>query len=428
MQGKDRFIMVCLIVVLGVFLVLPVFAAPTKVTFWYSYGGRNREITEELIKRFNESQPNYQVVGSFQGGYWEALAKFRTAVVSKTAPTVIHLETNIVPRLYETGVIENLEPYATGKNPINLNDYVFGLSQHGGYEYFGKKVPLFAMPFNRSTPIMYTNKDMLDEKGTAVPTTWDELRDVAEKLTVIGADGKPEVYGFEVPVDWWFWIAMIYQQGGRCLNEDGTEIAFKKEGIEALEYWLDMINKNNMKHPPGKEFNAWEVANNDFINERVGIIHTSTAFLYYLKESSPFKIQCAFLPKKEKYAVPTGGTFFVIWEGAKQKEKEGGWAFIKWMTELDQTIYWAQNTGYMPVRTSAINSSKMAQFYQKYPNFKISLEQLQHAFPWPFISPLYDIRELVQTNLSAPVYGLDSAEGIVEMIVREGNKFIAEHR
>lgn len=417
--------MVCVVIILG-FLALPVFAGPTKVTFWHSAAGKLREVTDELIKRFNESQSDYQVVGTYQGDYWESLAKFRVALVSRTAPALTQLETNILPRLYETGVVENLESYAMGKNPVDLNDFVPGLSQSGGYEYFGKEVPLFAMPFNRSTPIMYTNKDMLDKKGLAVPTTWDELRGAAEKLTVIRA-GEIDVYGFETPVRWWFWYAMIYQQGGRILNEDGTEAAFEKEGIEALQYWVDMVNEYKcMKHPPGKDFNAWSVAASDFVNERVGMIYHSTGALSSLTINSPFKIQCGFLPKKERYAVPTGGTYFMVWNGAKQKEKEGAWAFIKWMTELDQTIYYAQNTGYMPVRISAINSSKMAEWCQKYPNYKISLDQLQYAVPWPFFSELYDTRELVQANIDAPVLGLKSVEETVEMIAREVNKLIAK--
>ena len=427
MVGKRILVITCMITALGGLVTLPVSAARTKVTFWHSAAGKLREVTDELMKRFNESQSDYQVVGTYQGDYWESLAKFRVALVSRTAPALTQLETNILPRLHETGVVENLEPYATEKNPVNLNDFVPGLSQPGGYEYFGKEPPLFAMPFNRSTPIMYTNKDMLDKKGLAVPTTWDELRDTAEKLTVVDTKGETQVYGFETPVRWWFWYAKIYQQDGRILNEDGTEAAFEKEGIEALQYWVDMVNKYKcMKHPPGKDFNAWSVAANDFVNEKVGMIYHSTGALSSLTINSPFKIQCGFLPKKERYAVPTGGTFFVVWNGAKQKEKEGAWAFIKWMTELDQTIYYAQNTGYMPVRISAINSSKMAEWYQKYPNYKVSVDQLQYAVTWPFFSGLYDTRELVQANIDAPVLGLKSVKETVEMMVREVNKMVAK--
>ncbi|GAI34543.1 unnamed protein product, partial [marine sediment metagenome] len=112
---------------------------------------------------------------------------------------------------------------------------------------------------------------------------------------------------------------------------------------------------------------------------------------------------------------------------AEEKEKEGAWAFLKWMTELDQTIYWSQHTGYMPVRTSAVNSSKMAQFYQKNPNFKVSLGQLPYTFTYPFSSALIEIDyDIVVPNLLAPVIGLKSVEEAMEYMVEESNKCIAK--
>lgn len=430
MQGKDRFIMVCLIVVLGVFLVLPALAAPTKITFWYSYGGRNREVTEELIKRFNESQPRYRVEGSFQGGYWEALAKFRVAVVSKTAPTIIHVPESVIPKLYDAGILENLDEYARSKNPVNLNDFTPALTQDGTWDYLGgEKPPLVSIPFNRSTPVMYTNKEMLAKKGVAIPTTWDELRQAARKLTVKDSAGKVEVYGFEVPIDWWFWLAMLYQGGGQLISEDGSRAVFEKQGTEAIQFWVDMVNEEIMKHPPGKDFNSWEVANNDFINERAAIIWTSTAFLSYLTDNCPFTIQCAFLPKKVKYGVPTGGTYFIVWEGASQAEKDGAWAFLKWITELDQTLYWSQSTGYMPVRLSAINSSKMIEFYQKNPNFVVTLDQLENALQFPWSPALNDIhRQVIDRILEGPVVGVRSAKETMQEAIKEADKFLARYK
>ena len=52
---------------------------PVVAQFWYSFGGTNREVTEAHIKRFNESQSKYKIEGTFQGDYFEALAKIRAA-------------------------------------------------------------------------------------------------------------------------------------------------------------------------------------------------------------------------------------------------------------------------------------------------------------------------------------------------------------
>ena len=178
---------------------------PIVAQFWYSFGGKNREVTEAHIKKFNESQSKYRIEGTFQGDYFQALAKIRAAAATKAAPAVFHVIGEAMPQLWQQGLFENLEPYAKGPNGTNLEDFLPGQTQQTYFDYLGKPpAPLFALPFFRSTPLLYYNADMLQSKGVSVPITWNELRDAAAKMTVReGSDIK--VYGFEVPIDWWFW-------------------------------------------------------------------------------------------------------------------------------------------------------------------------------------------------------------------------------
>ena len=43
------------------------------------------------------------------------------------------------------------------------------LTQDGYFDYLGQRVPLFAIPFNRSTPILYYNEEVLRAKGEGLP-------------------------------------------------------------------------------------------------------------------------------------------------------------------------------------------------------------------------------------------------------------------
>ncbi|HEY3481742.1 MAG TPA: hypothetical protein VGL02_22825, partial [Streptomyces sp.] len=69
----------------------PAAADPIVAQFWYSFGGKNREVTEAHIKKFNESQSKYRIEGTFQGDYFQALAKIRAAAITKTAPAAFHV-------------------------------------------------------------------------------------------------------------------------------------------------------------------------------------------------------------------------------------------------------------------------------------------------------------------------------------------------
>ncbi|MDD3997840.1 MAG: ABC transporter substrate-binding protein [Sphaerochaetaceae bacterium] len=401
---------------------------PVKVSFWYSFGGNNRTVTEELVAKYNASQDKYVIEASFQGDYFESLGKFRTAVVSKNAPAVIQIIGEVLPQIYSNGIVENLEPYIEADAKMDYSDFIYGLTQEGALKSFGSEAFTFAIPFNRSTPIMYINQDMLDARGVKAPTTWDELRAAARKLTIKeGNDTK--VYGFEVPIDWWFWVALVYQAGGSITTDDGKAANFLKAGTEALTFWKEMVDEGIMKRPPGKDYNAWETANTDFINGNTAMIITSTAYLAYLTENCDFNMKCIFLPQKEKYAVPTGGTFFVMWNGASKAEKEGGYDFIKWMTEVDQTILWSQRTGYMVVRESALKDPRMVEFLDKNPNYKVSYDQLKHTFQFPFVSGLIDIqREAIQPNIEAPIVGRDTITNMLENATKMANDYISSGR
>jgi sn-glycerol 3-phosphate transport system substrate-binding protein len=404
--------------------------SPIVAQFWYAFGGKNREVTEAHIKKFNESQSKYRIEGAFQGDYFQAIAKIRAASITKTAPPIFHVVGEFLPNLWQAGLLESMESYAKGPNGTDLADFLPAQTQNGYFDYLGKPAPpLFALPFFRSTPILYYNADMLAAKGVKVPTTWDELRAAAGTLTV-REGSEVKTYGYEVPVDWWFWFALLHQAGGTLMTPDGKRAAFRDRGGEALQFWVDMVQKDKtMKQPPGKDYNAWEVANTDFLNSRAAMIYTSTAFLNYITENAKFKVGTAFLPAKVKSAVPTGGTFFVMLKDAPAPQKEAAWAFIKWMTDPAQTISLAKATGYMPVRLSAINSPEMQAFYKENPNYRVALDQLKFAQKFPFSPALFEVyREAVQPNLEAPVVGTKTVADAMAAAEAKANEIIGRFK
>ena len=54
--------------------------------------------------------------------------------------------------------------------------------------------------------------------------------------------------------------------------------------------------------------------------------------------------------------------------------------WIAYATGTD-TVFWSQNTGYMPVRQAALQSPEMQAFYQQHPNFKTTVDQLPKTRP-----------------------------------------------
>jgi len=373
-------------------------APPGRKTapLWFTYGGKNRQVLEGLVKTFNLSQGEHWITPIYQGDYFEGLAKLRTAIAARRAPALSHVVGEVVPYLAQADVLEPLDDYPGARQL----DIVPALGQAGSW-IGGAERRLVALPFNRSTPIAYLNGKLFAEKNLAAPKTWDELRAVARAFT---HDGR---HGFGCPIDWWFWAALVGQAGGDVVEPDGRVSLGGEAGERALDFWKTLVlDDKSMKPPPGRDYNAWEQTNQDFLGARVAMIWTSTAFLKYLEENAPFPVVAAPLPAERRRAVPTGGTHWIMLRAAPAEQKPTAWAFLRFMHETANAITWATRTGYMPVTRAAIAQLEAEGYYQKHPNDRVALDQLGVARPWPWSPDLFRVqREIVQPRLEGAVLG-----------------------
>jgi sn-glycerol 3-phosphate transport system substrate-binding protein len=385
-----------------------------RAAFWYSYGGKNREVLERLLSRFHREQKATFIDASFQGDYFESLAKLRTAIAAGAAPAMSHVVAEVIPYLAQAGVLEPLEAY---EGAASL-DLIPALAQAGTYSG-GTEHPLVAIPFNRSTPIMYMNGDLLERAGATPPTNWIELREAANKLT--DRRGGDTVWGFECPVSWWFWVALVGAAGGELVDESGRVTLGGEAGVRALDLWQTLVHRDRVMRPPlGRDYNAWQVATQDFLSGRAAIIWSSTAFLRYIEENARFEVRVAPLPGDVRRAVPTGGTFFVLLRGAPPAEKKTAWEFLKWMVLPEQTIEWATSTGYLPVTRSAVEELRRTGYYAAHPNDGVALAQLDSVEPWPWSPTLFRVqREIVDPLLEDAVIEGRSARDALDQARRE---------
>ena len=380
----------------------------TPVSLWFSYGGTNREVLEGLVQRFNRGQTRDYVQAVYQGDYFEGLAKLRTAIAARCAPVLSHVVGEVVPYLAEAGVLEPLADYPG----IRDLDLIPELGQERTWLSGGAR-PLCALPFNRSTPIAYLNAELFAQAGLEPPRTWAELRRVAKRLTEPRAGGR---FGFGCPINWWFWVALVGQAGGSIVEDNGRVSLGDRAGVAALALWQELVRDGLMKPPPGRDYNAWEQCNQDFLSGRAAMIWSSTAFLKYLEKHAPFRLLAAPLPAGVKRAVPTGGTFWVVLRGAPSAEKAAAVRFLRFMHEPTQVIEWSTRTGYIPVTRAAVRALEQRGYYAAHPNDRVALEQLSVAEPWPWSVDLFRIqREIVQPRLeSAVIQQLDASLVLTE--------------
>jgi sn-glycerol 3-phosphate transport system substrate-binding protein len=346
----------------------------------------------EIVKRFHAAQDDVRVEPVYQGDYFESLAKLRTAIAAKSAPALSHVVAEVVPYLARAGTLEPIDA---------LKDIPFvpALGQSGAF-VGGADKPLYGVPLNRSTPLMYCNGDLFAKAGLKPPATWSELVACAKALTIPG-----ERWGHEVPISWWFWVALVGQAGGEVFDASGKATLGGEAGVRALELWQKLVHEDRvMRPPPGRDYDAWNVTNQDFLAQRAAFIWTSTAYIRYLEDNAKFPVVAAPLPELSRRSVPTGGTFFVVVSQAPAEEKLAATKFLRFFCEPEQAAYLSLRTGYLPITEPAIAKLEADGFYAKHPNDAVARAQLANVDPWPWAPLLFRIeRDIVDPRLEEAV-------------------------
>jgi sn-glycerol 3-phosphate transport system substrate-binding protein len=370
------------------------------VTFWYAYGDLVRKVLLDLVARYNASQSRVLVEAVHQGDYYECLAKLRTALAAGAAPTLSHVVCEVLPYLAQAGVLAPLQDMEGLPRA-----FVPALAQDGAFEGAagGAPRPVYGIPFNRSTPIAFCNGAIFDEAHLAPPRTWDELLATAHALTRRSAGGEAR-WGYEVPISWWYWVAMLGQAGGRLVEPDGRIVLGGEAGEKAVRFWQRLVAEQVMRPPPGRDYQAWQSTNESFLQGRIAMMWSSTAFVRYLETNARFPVVAAPLPRDVRASVPTGGTMFVLLASAPPEETRAGWDFVRWMCEDEQTIAWSTRTGYMPVTTTAVEALEQRGWYRSHPNDRVAYDQLPAVDPWPWLPQLFRVeRDLVEPRLEEAV-------------------------
>lgn len=347
-----------------------------KIEFWYAWGDKIGETNEELARRFNESQDKIEVVASYQGSYDDVQSKTQAAFAAGEAPAITMNETASVGTFARSGISRDLTDLVA-RDGYDLNNFNTGLMTNSYVD--GK---LYALPYMRSTPLMFVNTDMLEAAGLDPkgPENWDELTHYAE---VMAAQGK-DALCFPIVNEWYF-EAFLGQAGGTIFNKEENGFNFNNEaGESVLNYWRDLQKTGGVNILFGSDSSNMSKA--EFASQNCAMLFASVADINYfldVAKDNGFNCATAFLPGNKTFAIPTGGANLIITSNKSEEETNAAWEFMKWVLEDEQTIYASQNTGYVPVTNSAVESDAMKAFYAEKPQFKVAVDQLQYILARP---------------------------------------------
>jgi sn-glycerol 3-phosphate transport system substrate-binding protein len=257
---------------------------------------------------------------------------------------------------------------------VDLTDYQDSLINEGvrqGVHYW--------IPFARSTPLFYYNKEKwaaagLPDRG---PETWDEFMEWAPQLVEMDGDtmttsafAHPDAASYIA----WLFQGVAWQFGGKYSDPDFTMHMTDENTVAAGQFYHDTVHTFGWARPV-TDMGA------DFIAGLTASAMMSTGSMGGIKNNAEFEFGTAFLPEKEHFGCCTGGAGLAILTSCPEEERPAAMKYVAFASNPESTTFWAQNTGYMPVRKSALESEAMQNYFAEFPQFKTATEQLALTQP-----------------------------------------------
>jgi sn-glycerol 3-phosphate transport system substrate-binding protein len=351
--------------------------APVDLQFYYpvAVGGPIAKTIDGFAEGFMKENPGIKVTPIYAGTYQETIVKALTAHKSGTPPvTSVLLSTDMFTLIDEDAIVpfDNFAKTPEDKAWMASFYKAFMANSQTGGKTWG-------IPFQRSTVVMYWNKELFKEAGldpNKAPTTWAELKDAATKLTKKDASGKTTQFGIQIPSSgfpYWLFQTLTTPNDAILANDAGTQVKFDDpKVIEALQFWVD-LGKAGI-HPPGVV--EWGTTPKDFFERKSAIIYTTTGNLTNIKANAKFDFGVGMIPGNKRKGSPTGGGNFYIFKKSTPAQQEAAFKFAKWVTQPERAAQWSMETGYVAVSQAAYDTPTLKKYGQDFPAALVARDQL----------------------------------------------------
>lgn len=331
---------------------------PVKIQFMETLTSPERtEYVKSLIKDFETQNPNIKV--ELVSVPWEqAHDKIMTQIATNQTPDVVEMAENWLAEMVATGKVEDLAPY------FNKWEQKDGISEAALKLVTEGKGSIYTIPYGLFIRGMFYRADWLKEANIPVPKTYDELFDVAKKLT----DPAKNKYGYSFRGGKGAWTQLInvvmtqigassyFDSEGKCVLRDPKAIeAFKKY----CELYTKAAPKDALNWGYNEKVNAFTSGITGFLMQDSEVITTCEKTM---KEGTWATAPLPVGPDGKRYLISgyIGYSMFTT-----SKNKEAAWKFIAYMMDKKVNLEWNKKTNTMPVMKEALKDEYFNKGYIK---------------------------------------------------------------
>ena len=428
MIGRIKRLLGGLVLSLSIMFAYVQSALAVELTMYYpvAVGGPLTKVVDGLVADFMKANPDIKVKAIYAGNYNDARIKALAALKSgKPAQLSVMFSIDIYELIEQDAIVPFDDIVETAEEKAWLNGFFPALMGNGRT---GGKT--WGIPFQRSTIVMYYNKDAFRDAGldpNKPPASWDELLSMGKKLVKKSGD-KVDRWAIMIPstgYPYWMFGALTMQNDQVLMNSDGNKTFFNAgPTVEALQFWQDLGNKHGIM-PKGTI--EWGTLRKNFLEGRTAMMWHSTGNLTVVKKKAKFDFGVAMLPAKKRRGTPTGGGNFYIFKKTTPEERKAAMKLIRFLTEPARTAEWSIKTGYIGTRPDAYKTPALEKYVVDFPPAAVARDQLEFATPELSTYQTGRVRKLLDDAIQATLTGKKSAKDSLGSAQKQSERLLKRY-
>ncbi|GAA4794552.1 sugar ABC transporter substrate-binding protein [Streptomyces ziwulingensis] len=267
----------------------------------------------------------------------QVMTKALRMASSKSLPDIVQFDASEMPTFADAGGLVDLKSLG-----MSTRDIPDGIVDFGSYKgtYYGAARSV-------NTLALFYDKDLLDEAGIAVPTTWDEMRAAAKKLTqgkryglALSAGGAEDgVFQF---------TPFMWSNGGDETKLDTPQVA------GALDYWKDLLKDGSLS----KSTVNWTQAdvNDQFMAGNAAMMINGPWQVETLNTDKSLHWEIAQIPVPkagEDSVGPLGGAVLTVPNTGDERREKTAADIVTCLSSQKEQLTYALNSWMVPANAKA---------------------------------------------------------------------------
>ncbi|RJP46688.1 MAG: sugar ABC transporter substrate-binding protein [Anaerolineaceae bacterium] len=299
-------------------------SSPKIIPFFTTESDPNQlAILQTLIVKYQSQRPNVEV-DIVMASPASRGRRLISALASGADLGIFEVEPTLMPQWVESGYLLPLNDIVAN---IGEDDFVAG-------SLYAQNGQVYAVPYAVSVYGLWVRKDLLEQAGLPIPTTYEEVLNAARVLT------QGDMYGIALPAGQNiatvnYFSIFLWQNGGDYFTCDG-ELAFgQPQALQAVKRWAELAQYA----PFGYSTWSYREQIDAFLNQRVAMSMYGGRLGVQLEETHPElsdKVTVIFPPFGDIKVTLGVRNRFAIAKGTKNQQEAKD--FLQWLVSGDQLL------------------------------------------------------------------------------------------